>query len=305
LGLLRHPDRWTPLAAEHRVGRSASCDLRVHHPAVSGEHAILRWTAAGWDVRDLGSRNGTAVDGRRLAPGCWTPATRGAAITFGTPEQRWELVDDGPPSLMAIPEDAGAEAVVAVADLLALPSLDQPEVVIARGAAGWTAERGEELRPLAHRDRVEVGGALYRIYLPEEAPMATASVGASPSLADGALHFRVSRDEEHVELCVELAGRTWELGARASHYPLLLLARARRADAGDPGRPASGQGWVHVDALVRMLRTEDRLLNVMLFRARRHFAEVGVPNAGALIERRVGARQLRIGVARLTETPLG
>lgn len=42
-----------------------------------------------------------------------------------------------------------------------------------------------------------------------------------------------------------------------------------------------------------------RTLYVAIHRARRHFAEAGLPEGVSLIERRVGTGQLRLGVADL------
>jgi FHA domain len=47
------------------IGRNPDCDLVVLASSVSREHAGLAQTEAGWAVRDLGSRNGTFVNGMR------------------------------------------------------------------------------------------------------------------------------------------------------------------------------------------------------------------------------------------------
>jgi hypothetical protein len=47
------------------IGRSHEGELVVLASSVSREHAELRRTDAGWHIRDLGSRNGTYVDGTR------------------------------------------------------------------------------------------------------------------------------------------------------------------------------------------------------------------------------------------------
>ncbi|HTR50955.1 MAG TPA: FHA domain-containing protein [Kofleriaceae bacterium] len=47
------------------IGRNHEGELVVLASSVSREHAELRKTDAGWHVRDLGSRNGTFVDGVR------------------------------------------------------------------------------------------------------------------------------------------------------------------------------------------------------------------------------------------------
>jgi hypothetical protein len=53
------------VAEKTTIGRSQDGDLVVLAASVSREHAELRRTDAGWQVRDLGSRNGTFVDGVR------------------------------------------------------------------------------------------------------------------------------------------------------------------------------------------------------------------------------------------------
>src|SRR5262245_56048795 len=70
------------LLTRHLVGRSSLAHLRLADPGISAEHAILCWTGREWEVHDLGSRNGTTVDGRRLAQGERAPLARGAAIGF-------------------------------------------------------------------------------------------------------------------------------------------------------------------------------------------------------------------------------
>jgi pSer/pThr/pTyr-binding forkhead associated (FHA) protein len=46
------------------VGRAADCGLVLEDPKVSKHHAELRWDGAGWRLFDLGSKNGTSVNGR-------------------------------------------------------------------------------------------------------------------------------------------------------------------------------------------------------------------------------------------------
>src|SRR5262249_41279553 len=47
------------------IGRSHDGDLVVLASSVSREHAVISRTGTLWSVRDLGSRNGTVVDGVR------------------------------------------------------------------------------------------------------------------------------------------------------------------------------------------------------------------------------------------------
>lgn len=49
------------------IGRDDQHDVAIHHTSVSRDHAELRRDGDGWQVRDLGSKNGTYVDELRLA----------------------------------------------------------------------------------------------------------------------------------------------------------------------------------------------------------------------------------------------
>jgi adenylate cyclase len=57
------------------LGRQDGCDIVLRFAPISGRHCELEWADGAWSVRDLGSRNGTRVDGvtvkgtQRLPPG--------------------------------------------------------------------------------------------------------------------------------------------------------------------------------------------------------------------------------------------
>lgn len=60
--LLPHPASGHPL----RIGRDPASGLRISHETVSRVHAELRHQGGLWVLRDLGSTNGTTVNGRRV-----------------------------------------------------------------------------------------------------------------------------------------------------------------------------------------------------------------------------------------------
>lgn len=56
-----------PLKAEQNlIGRSSRCDVRIKHPGVSSEHAVIRQLPGSAILEDLGSTNGTRVNGKRI-----------------------------------------------------------------------------------------------------------------------------------------------------------------------------------------------------------------------------------------------
>ena len=54
--------------------------MRLTAPEVSGRHAAVRHRSGGWEIRDLGSTNGTVVDGERLSTDAWRPFGPGSTI---------------------------------------------------------------------------------------------------------------------------------------------------------------------------------------------------------------------------------
>lgn len=58
--------RRLPLGEEETLGRGAGATLRLPDPAASRMHLRLRVSRGSAEVRDLGSKNGAGVNGRRL-----------------------------------------------------------------------------------------------------------------------------------------------------------------------------------------------------------------------------------------------
>lgn len=286
-----------PLASRMLVGRSHACHLRVESRQVSGVHAELAWDGERWVVHDLGSRNGTHVDGQRLAPEQRLPLSQGARLTFGTAGESFVLVDASPPRLLAIGDDG--RMAHAEAGLLCLPSEDEPAVTLLEQPDGrWLLETEDEVRPLAHEERITAGGSGWRILLPG-AVQYTDDATVPLTLASVLLEASVSRDEEHVELRMIQGPRVVPLRSRAHDFFLLTLARARLADQQQPGLAEAEHGWVYRETLASRLHVDRNLLNLWIYRARRQFAEAGLVDVTKLVERRPKAEQLRLGAPHL------
>ncbi len=301
MGILRQsPDgRRVALAARTLVGRSLGCELRIVDPQVSGEHAVLLWEGDAWTVRDLGSRNGTWVNGERLEPGGRRPLRKSDTVVFAVDAHTWVLVDAGPATVQAACVDDD-RLVTGSADLLALPDDDHVELTLSRAADGrWRVEATDgAVRFVADGDVVEAGGARWRLHLPAVLPPTV----ASDRIANLALGFRVSPDEEHVDVTLSTGAVERPLRPRSHHYLLLTLARERLADAerATPARAEGERGWVTEERLASMLRLDRQTVKVQIHRARQELAAHGVPDAAGIVERRAGTGQLRIGVARLS-----
>jgi len=58
------------------IGRRESSDIVLRFPNVSGTHCELSLVAGQWTVRDLGSSNGTKVNGTRVTEGRLDPGDK-------------------------------------------------------------------------------------------------------------------------------------------------------------------------------------------------------------------------------------
>lgn len=295
------------LGARVLVGRGPDATLRIAHRRVSSEHAVIAFDGEGWSIRDLGSRNGTRLDGRPLPVGRPVPLAAGATIEFA--EQIWRLVDDGDPRARA---RAGDTARAAEDGMLVLPELSDPQVTVFPTRAGrWLAEVDGTPRYVSDGDVVEVGGVEWTLELPPvdgltvvEATVGT--VGAAPRSLTSLVELQLSPslDEESVRTVLRFADGELEIPPRAAHLVLLHLARERLADAAR-GLVAAEQGWVYAEVLGDALDMDPQRLNVEVYRARKQFTQLGIAGAAELFERRTQTRQIRLGVERVMVAEAG
>lgn len=287
-----------PLAARTLIGRAPTSTLRVSEPLASGEHASLAWTGGAWMIRDLGSRNGTFVDGRRLEAGEAAAIKEGTTLGFGT-KNGFELTDASAPGVLALELASGA-IVSAQGGLLALPDDRAPEASIYQDHMGrWSIERDDgSIAIAADQAVIATRRGAFRLMLPvvlEGTPM----VEPAMALDRVAFRFAVSRNEEFVELTVIHGDAEHALERRDHHYVLLTLARLRGEDR---DLAPSERGWTDRDRLLKMLSMEANAFNVAIHRARHQLLAAGVEGAAGIVEVRSGQR--RFGSDRFTIVPL-
>lgn len=85
------------------IGRGGQSDLVIDDDSISTVHARLEYEHGGWRLTDLGSTNGTVVEGVRLAPHVPTPLPYGSSLRFGGVRLHFR------PAEGANPEQARAE----------------------------------------------------------------------------------------------------------------------------------------------------------------------------------------------------
>jgi pSer/pThr/pTyr-binding forkhead associated (FHA) protein len=285
---------------DHLVGRAPDCALRLDDNSVSWRHASLRWTGRGWELQDLGSLNGTFLNGQRVEVGARVLLRVGARLRFGEETREWLMADADPPEAAAVALDDGTR-IKPHDGLIVLPSGDEPELSIYRQADGnWIAEGADRVWALEPDEIVLAGTRRFR-FEPGAAVYATsASMHHLPTPAAVALEFVVSRNEEQVDLTIVHGGKRTGLRPRAHTYLLLTLARLRMQDQAQAELPQSSHGWIEQSRLLKMLATTPAQLALDIYRARRQFSDAGVVDSAQLVERRASSRELRLGVESIT-----
>ncbi len=72
-----------------KIGRHATCRIVFNDSNVSREHAQMRRTADGWKLLDLGSTNGTKINGLKITEE--QLLVNGDELSFGTSSAKFEI----------------------------------------------------------------------------------------------------------------------------------------------------------------------------------------------------------------------
>jgi hypothetical protein len=300
MGLLESRGKRCVLGADQLIGREPGAAIRLDDESVSWRHASLRWTGQAWELQDLGSLNGTFLDGQRIAPGARALLRMGCEIRFGDSPESWRLAELDPPGTSLV-DVANGERITAFDDLIAAPQSVEPALFISRQANGeWVAECEDRVWEPQAMELITVGARQYRFE--PGAPVYATTTGRKEQLhpLGLGLDFLVSRDEEYVEIAILQGERRIELRPRAHSYMMLTLARLRVQDQTNGSLSDASHGWVQQERLVKMLATTPPLLAVDIYRARKQFSEAGVCDAAQIVERRTTTHELRIGVPKIS-----
>lgn len=285
--------RGVTLAARTTIGRDPQCDFNLADRRVSSLHARIVWNGGAWLIRDLGSTNGTFVDGVRLPPAVDRALMEGMRIAFGDPQDVWTVEQVDSPRARAVEATTG-EVVAERGGVLTLEDAAGPALSLIESGGRWTCDDGVSPTLVSDGDTVHVGDRRYRLELPVAAPQTPMS--ATEDDQGVALSFRIGDDEETLSLTVVTPHGAAVVPHRTSHYVLLALARARILDRA-AGFSELQAGWRDANEICRMLATDENRLNVDIHRVRKQLATYGVPLT--VIDRRTGERRVRIGVSRL------
>lgn len=294
----RHP----LLSSVTIIGRGARADIRLDEHFVSSLHAQIRWDGSSWLIRDLGSTNGTTVNGNRVSKNSEVPLLDGSVITFGSGEG-WTMTGSAPPPRVAALNEATGAIVCGKDALLAVPSSERASATLfVDSSGGWVVEQGSSVLKARDGMVVDVDGASWRIVISKEERLHDTQEDLQPlrRLDDLTFNFVVSSDNEQVELRLNSPSGPHVLKNRGFIYLLLELARQRIDDTTSKGLTEPESGWVYVDDICSRLACRPEQMNVDIFRIRRWLVQVGIADAANVIERERSGNRLRVGATHLT-----
>jgi tRNA A-37 threonylcarbamoyl transferase component Bud32 len=152
------------------IGRQNTADILIKHPRVSRTHARLIWQGETYMIEDLGSANGTLVDGRLLGEHESWQLTHGSVIGLGLSITL---------TVQVVPEDAsqpgkvvgGGRSLRGARQDGASSTLSDPEIVAQPAPIGGSLRIGDWLDN-AYEIRQEIGqGAFGRVYVAFESAL--------------------------------------------------------------------------------------------------------------------------------------
>ncbi|MFN2225325.1 MAG: FHA domain-containing protein, partial [Anaerolineae bacterium] len=83
--------RYALLVGDNVIGRGADCDLRLRVSAISRRHAVVHWDGEEATITDLGSTNGTVLNGEQVTPHRPYPVRPGDRLELGGAAGRLEV----------------------------------------------------------------------------------------------------------------------------------------------------------------------------------------------------------------------
>jgi pSer/pThr/pTyr-binding forkhead associated (FHA) protein len=263
-------------------------DLRLKSRRASNEHAAIGWYSGQWIVRDLGSSNGTTVNGRAVAPRERIFLAVGSIVQFGSEEDLFEVVDLAAPGPCAV--RLGPQHYVwGGRSLLLLPDEQAPEASVFFDEGRWRVDDNKGILQPETGDILQLPSGYWRLHLPDEPGLGGATAAYQLDLNRLEFVFRVSSEALVVHLVQDK--QDVRLASRACLQTLLVLAQLRKDGSSHQG------GWIASSELAERRSCSPEKINVDVHRLRKLLEEAGVHDAARIVERD-DTKRLRIAVER-------
>ncbi len=279
------------LRSLHLLGRHpGSCNTLLDNPEASRLHASILWNGFCWLIQDTSS-NGTFVNNTVIGIGVKTSLKAGDNIQFGGLNTlSWIFSNDDAPKDMLLPINSSSSP-IELEGVLVLPNEKSPEITLYQSSSNqWLCEDQKGIVELESGAKIITNNlSWYFIGTDSFDETIKSNQVNSKGLMPIKVDFTVSKNEEHVSLCIQFENQPIELRERTHHYLLLILARKRLQDY-KSGIEDSEQGWIDKNLLSQQVGLDENHINILIYRFRKQLIKAH-PSARTLlqiIERRRG-----------------
>ncbi|MDA0254117.1 MAG: FHA domain-containing protein [Planctomycetota bacterium] len=236
------------------IGTAADCDLQIDSPYVSGRHCRLTEESGRWIIEDLGSTNGTFVNGTKiLGP---EPVRQTDQITLGThvplPWPADQAARGGEPAVLPLPTGPRSVVIGRASDcdiVISLPMVSSRHACLEPDGEDWTIRdlgstngtfvRGRRITaavPVAVGERIGLGSCHLKIVSAGDTLLQTGREGhASAAAVDVAVDAAGRRLIAGVDLTVHRGEVVAIMGPSGAGKSTLLatLAGYQKPSAGE------------------------------------------------------------------------
>ncbi len=296
-----------PLTARPTVvGRAPDCDIVLADASISRRHAAIWQAEGGVQVQDLGSQNGTQIDGEPVRETAVVGV--GQVIRLGHIDSlrviEHEQEEDTTLPLLALEELASGHRILLSSSPLRVGSHASCQLLLADGppyvasiirqgpSEAWIG-LGDEMEELVIDQPFPLAGREYVLRLLPPSPVQTIVDGPTN------LAYRVvaTLDAPGGALArVEVVGSDLAVEISTENRAVFLFLLARRwAEDAAAGVPETRRGWMDDDDVAVGVWGRDgpvRQLKVLVCRVRQELREAGLDPW--FVEKRRGALRLRV-----------
>ncbi len=281
----------TFLFGRHIVGKLPESNTILRCAESSPIHAIINWHEDTWQIKDI-SAKGVYINGIKITPAVQCLLRKGDKINFGSINSAtWEFLNEDPPHCMLIPITPNLLPITLDDKDVALPSAERPFAIMSKSRYGyWIYESPERTHQLKSGDIVGDSENQWQFIDWNFFERVDSTQAIPPKKSElVSFSFKVSQDEEHVSLTIQVGERKILLGERSHHYLLLLLARKKLEDK-LRGVANGEQGWVLTSDFKKMLGLSEHHINIQIYRIRKQLSKLypSYFEDHNIIERRTG-----------------
>lgn len=240
------------LQIQNRFGRSKKIStIHLAEKDISQSHAIIEWKNGSWFLQDY-SRNGTLVSEKYIHHSS-KKLKEGDIIQFGRSEStKFKITDISPPAsyLMSL---TNPEVIIELRNYHKIyKGKDNDTLIYYSSEMYWKAETISNTIRFEHGKSYQILNQNW-VFI-ENQPL-DSTIDTRNIIDDAQFLFTVSEDEEHIGLKISINDMVLDLGERAHHLLLLILAREKLSDAKNPSL-TNNFGWMDMDNLVDRISKE-------------------------------------------------